>query len=113
MSESREQALIRWRLILGRYAQKQIKQNLGGAAMRMERALDFLYGREYQARGVRGRDRLDGKKGPGSLDASQLTVPVWLSEVRELFPRETAETVEKHALERYELTELLTDKATL
>src|SRR4051812_41729312 len=101
MSDPAEQALIRWRLVLGRYAQKQIKPTLSGAAQGMERALDFLYGREYRGRGIRGRDRLDGKKGPGSLDASQLSVPEWLNEVRRLFPRETAETVEKHALERY------------
>jgi len=113
MSEPSEQALIRWRLVLGRYAQKQIKPGQSAAMQRMERALDFLYGREYEGRGVRGRDRLDGKKGPGSLDASQLSVPQWLNEVRHLFPRDTAEIVEKHALERYELTELLTDKQTL
>lgn len=113
MSNQNEQGLIRWRLVLGRYAQKQIKQSLSISAQRMDRALDFLYGREYAGRGIRGRDRLDGKIGPGSLDASQLSVPEWLAEVRRLFPRETAETIEKHALERYELTELLTDKQTL
>lgn len=113
MSDPNEKDLIRWRLILGRYAQKQIKPDLTDAGQRMERALDFLYGREYQGRGMRGRDRLDGKKGPGTLDASQLSVPEWLNEVRKLFPRETAETVEKHALERYEIAELLTDKQTL
>lgn len=113
MSEPNEQALIRWRLVLGRYAQKQINPGQSAAMRRMEKALDFLYGREYESRGVRGRDRLDGKKGPGSLDASQLSVPQWLNEVRQLFPQETAEIVEKHALERYELTELLTDKQTL
>jgi Mg-chelatase subunit ChlD len=36
-----------------------------------------------------------------------------LSEVRELFPRETAEIVERHALDRYGLTELITDPGTL
>ena len=46
MSEPNEQALLRWRLILGRYAQKQIKCNMPTASQRMERALDFLYGPE-------------------------------------------------------------------
>jgi Mg-chelatase subunit ChlD len=107
-----EQALMRWRLILGRYAQKRIAPSMGATACRMERALDFLYGREYQGRGVRGEGE-GGKKGPGSLDASQLSVPQWLSEVRELFPRETLEVIEKHALERYDLKELVTDPETL
>jgi len=50
---------------------------------------------------------------PGSLDASQLNVPTWITEIRELFPQETVEIIEKHALERYHLTELVTDPATL
>ena len=108
-----ESALMRWRLILGRYAQKQIHPSMGTEAVRMERALDFLYGREYQGRGVRGRDHDGRDKGPGSLDASQLSVPQWLSEVRQLFPRETFNVLEKHALERYELQELVTDPQTL
>jgi uncharacterized protein with von Willebrand factor type A (vWA) domain len=79
----------------------------------MEAALDFLYGREYQGRGIRGRDRLDGSVGPGSLDGSQLKVPEWINEVRELFPEETHKVVEKHALERYGLSELVTDPKVL
>ncbi|MCA9442011.1 MAG: VWA domain-containing protein, partial [Candidatus Omnitrophica bacterium] len=104
---------VRWRLILGRYAKKRIDPRLGGEAVRMERALDFLYGREYQGRGLRGRDGQEGEKGPGSLDESQLSVPKWLEEVRDLFPRETLEVVEKHALERYDLRDLVTDRKTL
>ncbi|MGC4242374.1 MAG: VWA domain-containing protein [Herbaspirillum sp.] len=73
----------------------------------MDQALDYLYGREYQGRGLRG------ELGPGSLDASQLTLVTWLSEVRELFPQETVEVIEKHALDRYGLTELVTDPQTL
>ena len=108
-----EADLLRWRLILGRYSQNRIQPNLSGDAQRMERALDFLYGREYQGRGIRGRDRLDRKKGPGTLDGSQLSVPKWLDEVRELFPKETHEVVEKHALDRYGLSELVNDAKTL
>lgn len=73
----------------------------------MDAALDFLYGREYEGRGLRK------EVAPGSLDASQITLVNWLGEVRELFPRDTAETIEKHALDRYGLTELLTDERTL
>jgi Mg-chelatase subunit ChlD len=49
----------------------------------------------------------------GTLDPSQLTLVNWLGEVRELFPRDTAEVIEKHALDRYGLTELVTDPQTL
>jgi Mg-chelatase subunit ChlD len=73
----------------------------------MEAALDFLYSREYKGRGVRDRPR------EGTLDPSQISVPAWLGEVRELFPRDVVEVIEKHALDRYGLTELVTDKETL
>jgi Mg-chelatase subunit ChlD len=75
----------------------------------MDRVLDYLYGREYAGRGV--RDRSSERTG-GSED-SVLAVPDWLKDVRELFPRETVEVIEKHALERYGLTELVTDEETL
>lgn len=109
MIKNDSQNLLRWRFVLGRFAEK----NLPGAALdkraaRLEQALDFLYGREYAGRGLRG-DTAAG----GSLDASQLNVPGWLAEVRELFPQETVETIEKHALERYQMTELVTDPKVL
>lgn len=102
--------LERWRLVLGRYAEQQLTpQGLTGDASRRDRALDHLYGREYQGRGLRE----DGGRGPGSLEASQLQLVTWLGEVRELFPRDTVEVIEKHALDRYGLTELVTDRETL
>jgi Mg-chelatase subunit ChlD len=96
--------LARWRLVLGKYADKHMASPSGGHA-RMDKALDFLYGREYQGRGVRG--------GPGSLDPSAVTLVDWLGEVRELFPRDTVEVIEKHALNRYGITELVTDPQAL
>ena len=104
--------LDRWRLILGRYAEQRLPlggKGSGGQGQsgRMDRALEYLYGREYQGRGLR-------KDQPhGSLSGSQPTLVTWLSEVRELFPKETVEVIEKHALDRYGLTELVTDPQTL
>ncbi|HMD73511.1 MAG TPA: hypothetical protein VKG05_06595, partial [Steroidobacteraceae bacterium] len=102
----------RWRLVLGKYADPQLGAggSLQGAQARMDRALEYLYGREYRGRGLRGKD---GEAGPGSLDASQLTLVTWLGEVRELFPTESAKIIEKHALDRYGMTELITDPQTL
>ena len=75
--------------------------------------LDYLYGREYEARGVRRQPGGPGMGKGGGLGSSQLTAPRWLAEARRLFPRETMETLEKHALERYGLTDLVTDPETL
>ena len=103
----------RWRLVLGKYSAGTLgRAQAGSEAERMEAALDFLYGREYEGRGLRPDEPGSGP-GPGSLDASVPTVVTWLGEVRELFPRETAEVVEQHALDRYGLTELLEDPRTL
>jgi Mg-chelatase subunit ChlD len=104
---STPQALTRWRLVLGHFASDRLTTPLSARDQRMEAALDFLYSREYAGRGVRERSQ------SGSLDPSQLSVPSWLGEVRELFPRETVEIIEKHALDRYGLTEILTDAETL
>lgn len=102
--------LARWRLVLGKYAKDRIHTGMSLEQLRMEDALDFLYSREYHGRGVRGDQ---GTSREGSLDPSQLTIPRWLSEVRELFPKETVSIIEKHALDRYGLTELVTDPEIL
>lgn len=96
-------ALNRWRLVLGKNAGQQISLT-GSRLLRMDDALDFLYGRE------RGEDVRDPQGGSGD---SQLTVAHWLSEVRTLFPQETAEILQRHALDRYQLTELLSDREVL
>ena len=111
MSAESGTTLARWRLVLGKYAKDRIHTGMSAEQMRMEDALDFLYSREYCGRGV--RDENDEKSPEGSLDPSQLNVPRWLSEVRELFPKETVAIIEKHALDRYGLTELVTDPEIL
>ena len=98
-------ALNRWRLILGENAGQQLSLT-DARLMRMDRALEFLYGREA-GQDVRERDP------QGGHEASQLTVAQWLNEVRVLFPQETAEILQRHALDRYQLTELLTDREIL
>jgi Mg-chelatase subunit ChlD len=102
--------LERWRLMLGRFAKNQIPRCAGDRQQRMEAALDYLYSREYRGRGLRDED---GTASGGGDEDSQFTIPSWLSEVRELFPKETVEVIEKHALDRYEMTALVTDAETL
>lgn len=104
----------RWRLVLGRYAQKRLAPGCadcgqGGHADRMDATLEYLYGREYESRGLRPETEIK----PGSLEDSVPTLVDWLGEVRDLFPRETVEVIEKHALDRFGLVELVTDPETL
>ncbi len=118
-------ALLRWRMVLGKFSERQLGApggsdaattgaGAGGSARhdRMDRALDFLYGREYGRRGVRDPGRRSDDR-TGTPGASVLAIPDWLKNVRELFPRETVEVLERHALERYGMTELVTDADVL
>ena len=94
----------RWRLILGDFADNSLP--LDPADQGMDEALYFLYNREYgQDQGMR-----EEKGGRGQ---SALTVPGWLKRVKNLFPQKTVEIMQKQALEKYNLTQLLTDETVL
>lgn len=99
--------LNKWRLMLGKYASGQIEFGEDGIRyMEMEDVLDYLYSREYgEESGVR--------QDAGGSGGSNLTVTHWINEVRRLFPKETVEIMEKQALDKYGMTELLTDKEVL
>lgn len=99
----------RWRLILGRYASQSLARGTFSAAdWQTEQALEYLYGREYEGRGL-----AHSRGGGGSLDPSQLRAIDWLNRSRKLFPREVFERMQSQAIERYELTELLNNPDTL
>lgn len=103
-----QELLNRWRLVLGKYAGDQISFSSGGIHYAdMEDVLDYLYAREY------GEDREVREDRKGGSEGSQLTVPYWLRQIKRLFPRRTVEVLERHALEKYGMTELLTDPEVL
>lgn len=102
----------RWRLALGRYAERELgSQQLDYGDQRADRALDYLYTREMEKRGMRRDGRTKG--GVGSLDPSQLTTLGWLGELRDLFPQSVLETVQAHAVENLGMAELLRDADVL
>ncbi len=104
----------RWRLVLGRYSKRRLPDDvLEGRQRRIGRALDYLYGREAATRGRASAVGRDGRGGGGTLDPSALTIPKWIAEVRDLFPADAVQRIEKHALERYDLSGLLNDPETL
>ena len=50
---SSEETLRRWRLILGRYAAQPLSQTQFSAGdWKLDQALEYLYGREYEGRGL-------------------------------------------------------------
>ncbi|HXV93818.1 MAG TPA: VWA domain-containing protein [Pseudonocardia sp.] len=96
-------ALQRWRLVLGEPASRMADLDAGAAAQ--DAALSWLYGRdpELARRGVRGAGH-----GPSAVTAVD-----WLDDVHRLFPRETIERLERDAVERYGIHEIVTDPEVL
>ena len=88
----------RWRLVLGRYGKDRLGDVTGKDA-EMDQALDFLYAREYQRRGLKvgNQGGNGGGNGGGSLDPTQMKAVDWLGAVRRLFPASVCETLQDHA----------------
>lgn len=104
------EALKRWRLVLGRYADDAVGDvGLSADERRADRALDYLYARELERRGR----RTSGGGRQGSLDPSSLTPLAWIDEIRALFPQPVLETIQAHAIDRLGMTELLSDPKVL
>lgn len=100
---------LRWRLMLGQTTQ-DLLGDVGDEWQDREAAISFLYDREQQSRNVRGDRNKDRR---GSLDPSNLTVPDWINAIHELFPQKMIERLEKDALERYQLEEMVTNPEVL
>ena len=92
----------RWRLVLGSGAEQALGSLADNQSCGQDVALEFLYCRAYG-------DEQNVRRPTGTLDASQLTVPEWINAIHELFPQRTIERLEKDALERYRLEEMVTN----
>lgn len=98
--------LERWRLVLGEAGHAcTAGGGLSEEALARDSTLEWLYRREsdLERRDVRG----------AGLEASVLTTARWLDDVHRLFPRETIERLERDAVERYEIHEVVTDPNVL
>lgn len=100
-------SLNRWRLILGSFSNLEIDNEYS----EIDETLNFLYDREYTQNGRYSLDNFNNSN--SSKEKSALTVPKWISKVKKLFPKETVEIMQKQALEKYKLTEILTDENIL
>ncbi|MGV9805751.1 VWA domain-containing protein [Micromonospora chersina] len=99
-----DEMLERWRLVLGDAAQDCLGGLSGDAAGR-DAALDWLYGRDEDL------DRRDVRR--GGSGPSVLTTVDWLDGITRLFPKETVERLERDAVERYEIHDVVTDPQVL
>ena len=109
--EDNPKRLVRWRLVLGKDCESALGCCLSGPELQQDEALGFLYDREYgSGRNVRGKSSQDRK---GSLDESNPYVPEWINQIHSLFPKKTIARLEKDALERYNLQEMVTNPEVL
>jgi Mg-chelatase subunit ChlD len=109
-------ALERWRLILGEPgAACSGAGGLGAANAARDAALEWLYGRddELAQRGVRRGGALRDGPRDGGTEGSQLTTVDWLNDIARLFPKQTVERLERDAVERYQISDILTDPGVL
>ena len=101
-----KEALSRWRLVLGEFAENDIPVDEN--YQQVDDVLSFLYGNEYsKERNIRNRGSKGGK-GDSVMD-----IPLWLKKVKKLFPKKTCEVMQKQALNKYGMKELLTDPEVL
>lgn len=92
--------LQRWRLLLGEPAEPACG-SLRGHAQAADAALEWLYGRD-EDRALRGERS-------GSTGAAQLTTPAWINDIHRLFPQAVIERLERDAVERYGIDEVVTN----
>lgn len=100
----------RWRLILGGLGERALGGSpLGKTDQAMQSALDYLYNRAYEKRGIQLTPQRRGA-GAGSRVPAVLD---WMKLLPGLFPEDVCETIRQDALDRFELHEILTDPDTL
>lgn len=87
--------LRRWRLALGEPSDRSGMPSLSEADQRMSDALSQLYG------------------GAGGLGRSAPRIAKWLGDVREFFPTPVVQIVQRDAIERHGLTQLLLEPELL
>ena len=97
---SPEEKLRRWRLALGADAGPQAV-SLAGNDLGMDRTLAALY------------DGRDGSNRQGGLGSSAPNVARWLGDIRQYFPSDVVQVMQKDALERLGLTRMLLEPEML
>lgn len=95
-----EARLRRWRLVLGAAAE----QALGALGTADDKAIDKALGAVYDSGSGTGRSRGDRA---GGLGGSAPRVARWLGDIRTYFPSTVVEVVQRDAVERLNLTQLL------
>ncbi len=90
-----EERLRRWRLVLGSDPADPLQISLGADDQRIDEALGALYGED------------DGGGNRGGLGGSNPKVARWLGDIRRYFPGDVVQVMQKDAIDRLDLKQLL------
>jgi Mg-chelatase subunit ChlD len=96
--------LQRWRILLGEPAEAACG-SLSGVAVAADAAMEWLYGRDPER--VQRGERAAG------LGPSALSTPDWINDIHRLFPKEVIERLERDAVERFGIDEVVTNLEVL
>jgi Mg-chelatase subunit ChlD len=94
---SSDERLVRWRLILGGGDADGTGLSLGGDGLAMDRALSALYESDRQ----------------GGLGSSAPNVARWLGDIRTYFPASVVQVMQRDALDRLDLKQVLREPELL
>lgn len=109
MSTDQEARKLRWRMVLGEASGSCMGGLSDQTWIRRERTIRYLYDRDHSDK----RGKNVRQSATGGLEDSQLTVQEWINDVHELFPQKVIELIEKDALEKYQLNDLVTNPEAL
>ncbi|MEJ5309162.1 MAG: VWA domain-containing protein [Anaerolineae bacterium] len=105
---AQQRALLRWRLVLGQKSEAGLGGQMALARLSSAAPEQDVFGLDNALELVYG-----GEKGPGGAGASLPNIPRWLGDVRRYFPTDVVAMVQKDAIERRGLRQLLFEKETL
>jgi VWA domain containing CoxE-like protein len=95
----------RWRMILGSPSADSLAASLTGDTLAMENCLEALYGNNDNGHG--------GNNRKGGLNSSAPNVARWLGDIRQYFPSSVVKVMQKDAIERLNLRQLLLEPELL
>ncbi|MBN1283910.1 MAG: VWA domain-containing protein [Anaerolineae bacterium] len=109
--DPQDERLRRWRLVLGGGSADGTRCQLGGDDAAMDNALAALYGKgEGGGSGGYGHGQ-DGRE--GGLGSSKPNVARWLGDIRQYFPASVVRVMQRDALDRLRLKQLLLEPELL
>jgi hypothetical protein len=118
MTEEQRHQLLRWRLVLGQRAQKCQCGAKGGPECSCTGSALDLSGLassmpDTDAFGMDGALEMIYQERGAGLEGSKVNIPRWLGDIRRYFPQDVVAMIQKDAIERQGLDELLFEPETL